>query len=66
MFYSLQAAHDTDVEFIYGGAEGDLIVLKGSNVKLKTGGNIKLTTKLNMLKAVMLLYTDGVWIPVMN
>jgi hypothetical protein len=52
----------TDVVNIFGGAEGDLLILTGDDVRLNTGGNIAKRQRLRPTEVVWLLFTGGLWI----
>lgn len=63
--HNLTAGSKQDVTTINGGLEGDLLWLIGdSKIKLKGGGNIGITVKLDPSIALMLIYLNGVWSPV--
>jgi hypothetical protein len=54
------------VENIWGGVDGDLLILTGEKVRLRPGGNIGVSKilKLSRTKASMFLFINDMWSPV--
>lgn len=50
------------VSWIFGGEEGDILILTGENVQLKSDGNIAKATNLREDEAVTLYFINNVWV----
>ncbi len=55
-----------NVDDILGGEEGDFLVLKGNDIRLRTNGNLQMPSnyRLEPDKTIVFLYAGGVWLEI--